>query len=212
MQREELPAGALDRQRRIHRIHLRDGRVAGDALVVGFARGHPPGHVVLREAELGQLVHDDELPEVGLFGKLAAESHAVVEEAENHIETAVRGLPLAQRDGQFVVVVADEVLLAPDLLPGLVEGVRFRAADLQPVAQGRSILQFEAQCREVEQGFPLAVERVADAAVAHGDLQREAPVGRADRGAAGAASRCETERRSGGGNQRKVSFHRVVVF
>ena len=125
--------------------------MARDAFVVGLARGHPPGHVVLRKAEFGQLVHDDELAQCGLLGEFAAESDAVVEQAEHRVETASGRFAFAYRDAQLVVAVADEVLFAPDLLPGLVERCPGRGVDRQPVAQRRGVPEFESECREVEE-------------------------------------------------------------
>lgn len=87
--------------------------MARDTFVVGLARGHPPGHVVLRKAEFGQLVHDDELAQCGLLGEFAAESDAVVEQAEHRVEAASGRFAFAYRDAQLVVAVADEVLLRP---------------------------------------------------------------------------------------------------
>ena len=106
------------------------GRGLVDEFVGVVVTGNPEGGEVLVEGKLRQLVADNEVAEGLLLGKLVAEAEPVVEEAEaddNHAvsvclcaECSAHGL--AEVDGQFVVVVADVALLAPDSLPGVVYG------------------------------------------------------------------------------------------
>ena len=177
----EIPsAGAFQRERRVDRVHPRDGGVAGEALVVGFARGHPPGVVVGRKAVFGQLVRDRELAQMGLFGKFEAEAIAVVEQAEHHVEAAAGRVAFAHADPQLVVMAAHGALFAPDGLPRLVTAVARRARDFEPFAQRRGIEQFESQRREIQKGRAAARHGVADAAAAFGHLETKRAVGRAD--------------------------------
>ena len=104
------------------------GRGLVDELVGVVVTGYPEGGEVFMEGELCQFVADNEVAEGILLGELIAEAEAVVEEAEADDYRAVsvclcaecRAHGLAEVDGQFVVVVADVALLAPDSLPGVV--------------------------------------------------------------------------------------------
>ena len=113
---------------------LREAR-AGVVILLGVVvAGDPPGGMVPRHGELRALVGDDEVDQIGLYGEFVAESEPVVEEPEADGHPAV-ALRLAERDAEFVVVVADRGLLAPDGLPRLVERGGLRVEDFEFVAE-----------------------------------------------------------------------------
>ena len=76
--------------------------------------------MVSRHRKFGALVGYYEIDQIGLYGKLIAESQTVVEETEAYDHATV-ALRLAQRYAKFVVVVAYRGLFAPYGLPCLVE-------------------------------------------------------------------------------------------
>ena len=77
--------------------------------------------MVASHGKLRVLLLDDEIDETVLLGKLIAEAHAVVIDAEADVHLA-SCVVLGETDEKLVVVVADSGRLAPDGLPGLVEG------------------------------------------------------------------------------------------
>ena len=113
---------------------LREAR-AGVVILLGVVvAGDPPGGMVPRHGELRALVGDDEVDQIGLYGKFVAESEPVVEEPEADGHPAV-ALRLAERDAEFVVVVADRGLLTPDGLPRFIERGGLRVEDFEFVAE-----------------------------------------------------------------------------
>ena len=155
--------------------------------------------MVARHGELCFLLADDEIGQRLLFGEFVAESEPVVvePEADRHV-AACRGLP--QRDGHFVIAVADLGLLAPYGTPCLVglaaghlpEGEpvveryrapRFALADFSSEFQLRGFAaQFEPHAAGQDHGALLVIERIGGAAsIRQAEFQAEAAVGREER-------------------------------
>ncbi len=185
---------------------------------------NPPRRVVARHGELGALVGHDEINQLRLLGKLVAEAEAVVVKPEAHDHRAVVGRP-AQRDGQFVVTVADVGLLAPDRLPRLVESRSFGLDQLESVAQrlesagnfisgeggvelGHGALAAQEQSEPARRHgrTPLAVERIARYALVEREMQRQRAVGRAE------LLRPENRSRQHQQGGQKKFFHRYHIF
>ena len=179
--------------------YLREFRFGVVVLLRVVVARDPERRVVARHGELCFLLADDEIGQRLLFGEFVAESEPVVvePEADRHV-AACRGLP--QRDGHFVIAVADLGLLAPYGTPCLVglaaghlpEGEpvveRYRApwfalADFSPEFQLRGFAaQFEPHAAGQDHGALLVIERIGGAAsVRQAELQAEAAVGREER-------------------------------
>jgi len=84
--------------------------------------------MVAGHGELRMLLLDDKIVQVLLKRKLVTESQPVVEQAETDQDIPLLSL-LVERDGQFIVMIADLFFLAPDGLPGLVECAGFAFLD-----------------------------------------------------------------------------------
>jgi hypothetical protein len=86
----------------------------------------PPGVIGSDRLELGALVGDrDRL--AGRGSRVGvAEAQAVIEQPEGDVETLVQRRVAGQRDASVRMVVADDPLLAPGLLPRRVEAARWR--------------------------------------------------------------------------------------
>ena len=134
------------------RTHLREVRCDGAVFLGVEVAGKPPGFVVAGERELRELIFDDERLQVFLFGELVAEAEAVVEEAEANDHDAV-GCRLLQRNGEFVVVIADLALLAPNRLPGFVEGAGVLLDDGEAGGERLGVEKFEAHQARLEDDF-----------------------------------------------------------
>ena len=133
------PVGRFELQRGLHTRRRESGlrRVGGDGsrhLTPDFAHlrddglillrvvvtGNPVGRVIARHGKLRVLLLHHKVVERLLLGKLVAQSHAVVVDTKTDKDVAVGGR-LAERDGQFVVVIADGRCLAPHGFPSLVK-------------------------------------------------------------------------------------------
>ena len=179
--------------------YLREFRLRVVVLLRVVVARDPERRVVARHGELCFLLADDEIGQRLLFGEFVAESEPVVvePEADRHV-AACRGLP--QRDGHFVIAVADLGLLAPYGTPCLVglaaghlpEGEpvveRYRApwfalADFSPEFQLWGFAaQFEPHAAGQDHGALLVIERIGGAAsIRQAELQAEAAVGREER-------------------------------
>ena len=125
---------------------------------------------------------DDKVVQVFLLGEFIAEAQSVVEQAEADDDAALV-CRLVQRDGQFVVVVADLAFLAPDGFPSLVESGGLCVFDDETRHQvglginealvlvahlgpfevrlfvGVFFFQFQSQCTGLDDGFVL-IEQV----------------------------------------------------
>ena len=122
---QEKPIGGFHREGGVddgRRIDGADGRLLPQVLVMETPVGrNPPSDVVAWKHELSYLVGDLEGVEVRLFGPLIAEADVVVIDTEDdHHAQWLIGDGLDGRP-QLVAVVADVLLFAPDLRPGLVE-------------------------------------------------------------------------------------------
>ena len=140
----------------------------------------PPGARVVRHRELGQLVHDLEVAEVGLRRELVAERHAVVEGAHRQRELAVRTRGLLDGDFELVMVIADARDLAPGLCPNRVEGAAARIHDAQAVAQRGLVLELESEQGRCEQRAPVALHGVVQLPFMRLDQHGVASVGGRD--------------------------------
>ena len=135
--------GRVDRDRGRRGLHRAQCRAAPEMLVAapGAELGRdPPRREVAGEAELGVLLGDRELVDRALSRQHVAEGEAVVEDAEDELQRAPRGRPLAQVDRQLPVAVADRPVLAPDGPPDGVVPARVgrRARRSRRRAPGRS--------------------------------------------------------------------------
>ena len=115
--------------------------------------------MVARHGELRVLLLDDKVHQILLPGELVAQAHAVVVDAEADVHVAV-GLGLAKLNQQFVVVVADVLHLAPDGLPGFIEGGRGGFHHLEAVHQVGLSVQLQPQAAGLDDGALLVVHRV----------------------------------------------------
>jgi len=148
---------------------------------VPLAARYPPGGAVAGEVELGQLVGDPQRLAHARIVEDIAEGDRVVEDAERDAEPALLFAVFLEADGQFLVVIAHEALLAPGLLPGLVMARPGAAGDLQAALQLVLIGQQEAEPAVGQHGLAVpvhAVERAPLAIDVDGDGDR--PIGRGD--------------------------------
>ena len=107
-----------------HRVgKCRERRDLITELVGVVVARNPVGAAILRHAELAALFTELKIAQVRLLGKLVAKSQTVVVEPEPDTQQAgAAARALRQFDEQFVVAIADVLLLAQHRLPCLVEG------------------------------------------------------------------------------------------
>ena len=165
---------------------LAEARLLGHLLLRVVVAGEPPGGVVARHAELGALVPDEEVDEVGLRGELIAEAKAVVVEAEAEDDAAVVGPWLAEGDAEFIVVVADVARLAPNGLPGLIERAGLcllhleavhQVGLLHPLAGVLVACQFESEVRGKDDILALIGKGILRASTVEGEGEAQLPGG-----------------------------------
>ncbi len=137
-------------------------------LAVPFSRRNPPGGGLFGDVELGELLADADLAQLGLVGELVPEAHAVVVEAEHHLVAARWRSLLGKGHPQLVVVVAHLTTFAPGLFPGLVEAARRLAGDDEVAFELGCIQEQEAEPRRRDHRLAMAQDRVAGPAVVVG--------------------------------------------
>ena len=99
---------------------LADRRLLPQCFVVLGAPRDRPRLGFGGESVGGMLVHHEESAEFLLLGEGVAESHAVVEEAEDDVHPNASAV--LQADGELGMAVADELLFSPNGLPHRVAG------------------------------------------------------------------------------------------
>ena len=190
--------------------------------------------MVARHRELGELLLDLEVGQCVLQRELVAESEAVVIQAETHLHHGALAVRVAQVTGVFrvrdahaplrfargfglllqrhqklVIVVPDGRFLAPDRLPGLVEGVESRVGEGETAVQAFPVQERITQTGRQDDRLSGAVQRIFGDAVHDGELQLQLPVraaeddgiGRHFRGLGPAGGQ------NGKGRHEKDSFH-----
>ena len=158
--------------------------------------GDPVRLVVARHSELGELALDDVEVTTLAAGELIAEAEPVIEETEAD-SYGIAVTLLLERDEQFVVVVADRLDLAPDRLPGLIEGRLLRVRDLKSLVEGLlRIGHLQTEMTGTDDLLPIgegeAVHRCP--VLTQREVQLKPLVGRADRLSQGAPSRGQDQR------------------
>ena len=214
--------------------HLRQLGLRGHELLRGVVARDPPGRVVARHRELGEFLLDLEVGQCVLQRELVAEAEAVVIQAETHLHHGALAVRVAQVAGVFrvrdahaplrlarrfgrllqrhqklVVVVADGRLLAPDRLPGLVEGVEGRVGEGETAVQVLPVQQGVSQAGRQHNGLSGAVQRIFGDAVHDGELELQLPVRAAEDDGVGRHFRGfgPAGGEHGEGRQEKDSFH-----
>ena len=112
----------------------------GIFLSIKVAR-NPPSRMISRHPELGTLFPDGKIRKILLLREFVAETQTVVVQSETHchqhvekplvsespgpVDGLVHGIHplLPQGHRQFVIVISNQALLAPNCLPGLIKGV-----------------------------------------------------------------------------------------
>ena len=175
---------------------LRETAVLVVVLLGVVVTGDPVRLVVARHSELGELALDDVEVTILAAGELIAEAEPVIEETEADSYGIAVAL-LLERDEQFVVVVADRLDLAPDRLPGLIEGRLLRVRDLEALAEGLlRIGHLQTEMTGTDDLLPIsegeAVHRCP--VLTQREVQLKTLIGRADRLSQGAPSRGQDQR------------------
>ena len=175
---------------------LRETAVLVVVLLGVVVTGDPVRLMVARHSELGELALDDVEVTILAAGELIAEAEPVIEETEADSYGITVAL-LLERDEQFVVVVADRLDLAPDRLPGLIEGRLLRICDLETLVEGLlRIGHLQTKMTGTDDLLPIsegeAIHRCP--VLTQREVQLKALVGRADRLSQGAPSRGQDQR------------------
>ena len=175
---------------------LRETAVLVVILLSVVVPGDPVCLVVARHSELSELALDDVEVTILATGELIAEAEPVIEEAEADSYGIAIAL-LLERDEQFVVVVADRLDLAPDRLPGLIEGRLLRVRDLKALVEGLlRIGHLQTEMTGTDDLLPIgegeAVHRCP--VLTQREVQLKTLVGRADRLSQGTPSRGQDQR------------------
>ena len=160
--------------------------------------------MVARHGEFGLLLPEGEVPELRLFGEFVAQSESVVVEPEAHDQHAAL---LFERDGQFVVVVADRGRFSPYGLPGLVERAPLRRAQRESVQQRGGVFELEAQPAGKHYRAVLVGEGVARNTVRNVECQGQQMAGRGEDLLRGERSQNEQT-----GKDEQQSLHEFSVF
>ena len=159
--------------RRVRHRHRVDRRFFVEIFVaVPLATGNPPGRAVLREIEFGQLIRDPQCLTHAPVVEDIAKGDCIVEHAEGHAETPLFVAVLLETDGQFVVVIAHEALLAPRLFPCFVMACPRRAGNGEAPFELVLIGQQETEPAFREDGVASLVDAVERPALAV-DIDRD---------------------------------------
>ena len=151
----------LHRERRHHFVHLAHRRFRVEVLIPMVPVGrNPPCRKVARQGELRGLVHDFEVVEVLLIREFVPKPYAVVEHSEHDVEPALRSTGLLEMESELIVMVSNESLLTPDLLPGLVERARILSGDTEGSAELRRLTQRESHTRREDHRTPVGGDLV----------------------------------------------------
>ncbi len=135
--------------------------------------------MVAGHGELREFLPDLEVGQCVLLRELVPEAQAVVVQAEPDLHHGATFL--VERYEQFIVVVPDGGFLAPDRLPGLVEGVESRVRERKATVQVLSPLQQGiTQPGGQDDGLARTVQRVLRHAFHDGELQFQLTVGAAE--------------------------------
>ena len=130
------PVLRLHRHRRVRLPDFGQRSLVIQVLVTVPLTGRDPPRGRRRgDIEFGQLVVDDDIVQLRLVRKLVAEADTVVVDAEHHVDRALEVDRLGEACSQFVVVVADEAIFAPGLLPGFIKAAS--------VVRGQGQIAFE---------------------------------------------------------------------
>ena len=175
---------------------METGADLGEAALLGLlllrvvVARQPPGCMVASHGKLRVLLLDDEIDEAVLLGELIAEAHAVVIDAEADVHLA-SCVVLGETDEELVVVIADSGRLAPDGLPGLVEGGDLRMGLGETVHEARlgealgGVLvlgELQSEVGGLDDGTSLVGHLVGrPASIGQREGNADGPIGRGDR-------------------------------
>ena len=137
---------AAQGQRRMRGADLVGGGVVVDVFVaVPLAARDPPSFGFARNIELGQLLVDHDVGELILIGKGEAKPDAAVEDPRDEVDPALGLAEFGDGYADFAIVVADDAVLAPWLLPLAVMIAPHRLAQRHAVAPFAHAAQQEAE-------------------------------------------------------------------
>ncbi len=196
------PAVRADGQRRLRSPDLLDRRPVVDILLaIPFEGGVPPGLARLRDVELGQLVGDVRMRQLFVARDFVAKAYAVIVDPEHDGHPPLVPVLLIEADRQLVVTVADGAILAPRLLPSLVEAARRLSCQCEVAEHLGCVGKKKTEAAFRDHRLALAADRIADATFRierHVDLQRPGRRRRAGNDLGG--RRCLRDGLRGGGN------------
>ena len=202
VRRETLGRGVPETHRLVADLDSRQLGLRVVVLLGVIIPRNPPRRMVAGHRELGQFLLDLEIGQCVLLRELVPEAQAVVIQAETHLHhvALAGGVPqvagilrvrhahaalggpggprsLLQRYKKFIVVVPDGGFLAPDRLPGFVQGAEGGSCQCEPAVQ----VLFRVQQRVTEAGrqdnrLSGAVQRIFRHAVHDGELQFQLPI------------------------------------
>ena len=181
-----LMQGDMSAVGQLHRHHglgsadrVERGAVVEIFLAVPFIGGLPPGGAALREGELGQLLGNVGVMEIGLVGQAVAEGDAIIEQAEGHIHLALEIALLAEDQLQLIMMVADRDPFTPGLGPAGVAARLLAVGERQVALDLGRVGEHEAQTGIGDQRLAIALHGVAGAPLAiEADGEGDMAVGR----------------------------------
>lgn len=147
-------------------------------VAVGLVGGDLPSFGVEVDVEFGEFVFDFDAGESGLGREFITEGDAVVEGAETDSKEAFGAGSFGEVEGEFVVIVGDEMFFAPDGFPSFADGLFGGADDREVVAEGGGVFEFEAEFRTADESGFAVEDRVREVTLTEGDFDGEGAIGR----------------------------------
>src|SRR6185503_15973424 len=153
-----------DCERRLRRPDLLDRRSIIDVLLaVPFEGGIPPGLPWFGDVELGQLVGNVRMRQLLVARDFVAKADPVIINPEHDGHPPFVPVLLVENDRQLIVAVADRAILAPRLLPRLVEAARRLSRQSEVAEHFRRIGEEEAEPTFGDHRTTLTADGIADA-------------------------------------------------
>src|SRR5678816_4038544 len=144
----------IESHRGMHVTHFRQRRVPIQIFKLdGLKSWYPPRSIIAGHIKLCQLIEDFKIVKIFLFRKFIPESNAIIVNTKYNDEFSFQILFFLEGYFQLIIMIADVMLFAPGLLPGLIKGSLFRTCDFKSLFQILALIDIEAQKRRIQKHY-----------------------------------------------------------